>query len=751
MITSVLVPLGVRHHGPGSARAVRAALEELQPDLVVVEGCPELDPLVAHVADPGLVPPVAALVYAADDPRRASFYPFAAFSPEWVALRWAVARGVPVRFADLPAVHQLAPVAVEGAPEDARPASYPDVIGTLARTAGYDDPERWWEDAVELPDATGSVLDRFALLREAVTEVRDAHRSEHPDEDVENARREAAMRRVVRAAFKEGHERVAFVCGAFHAPALHLPDFPAAAHDNRLLARLPRTKVAVTWVPWTHGRLQFTSGYGAGVGSPGWYDHLFTWADRDRDGVVPAWMVAVARALRTAGIDAPPASLVEATRLADELAVMRGRPSAGLAELQDAVLTVLCDGSAVPLQLVEEQVVVGQRLGEVPEHVPMAPVAADLARQQRAVRLKPSASVTETVLDLRTPNGRARSALLHRLRLLGVAWGTPIDAGRTTGTFKEAWRLQWDPGFAVALVDAGLRGTTVADAAARTVAEDAAVADLPALSDLVEACLLADLPAGLAAVVDALAERTTHQHDALALAESVGPLARTRRYGDVRGADTTRVADLLGTVVVRASVGLRAACASLDDDAAARARRAIETCDEGVTLLDDEALRRPWQEALGALAADEALHGSVVGRANRLLLDAGLVVPATAAERMARRLSPAAPAPAAAAWLDGFLAGDAAVLLHDDDLLRILDDWMAGTADAVFDDLLPLLRRTFARFSSAERRAVARGVGRGPRSGGASGGLVLDVDGAAPVLAGVARLLGSPRAGGAVA
>nr|WP_275940879.1 DUF5682 family protein [Nocardioides zeae] len=726
-------------------------MEELQPDLVVVEGCPELDPLVAHVADPGLVPPVAALVYAADDPRRAAFYPFAAFSPEWVALRWAVARDVPVRFADLPAVHQLAPEAPDDAGEDARPASYPDVIGTLARTAGYDDPERWWEDAVELPDAAGSVLDRFALLREAVTEVRDAHRAEHPEEDLENARREAAMRRVVRAALKEGHERVAFVCGAFHAPALHLPDFPAAAHDNRLLARLPRTKVAVTWVPWTHGRLRLASGYGAGVGSPGWYDHLFTWADRDRDGVVPAWMVAVARALRTAGIDAPPASLVEATRLADELAVMRCRPSAGLAELQDAVLTVLCEGSTLPLQLVEEQVVVGQRLGEVPEHVPMAPVAADLARQQRAVRLKPSASVTEAVLDLRTPNGRARSALLHRLRLLGIDWGTPVDAGRTTGTFKEAWRLQWDPGFAVALVDAGLRGTTVADAAARTVAEDAAAApDLPALSDLVEACLLADLPAGLTAVVDALAERTTHQHDALALAESVGPLARTRRYGDVRGADTTRVAGLLGTVVVRASVGLRAACASLDDDAAARARRAMETCDEGVTLLDDAELRRPWQEALAILAADETVHGSVGGRANRLLLDAGVVVPSTAAERMARRLSPAAPAPAAAAWLDGFLAGDAAVLLHDDDLLRILDDWMAGTADVVFDDLLPLLRRTFARFSAAERRAVARGVGRGPARPGARS-VALDVEAAAPVLAGVARLLGAPGVGGAVA
>ena len=37
---------GVRHHGPGSARAVRAALEEQPPDLVLIEGCPELDAIV---------------------------------------------------------------------------------------------------------------------------------------------------------------------------------------------------------------------------------------------------------------------------------------------------------------------------------------------------------------------------------------------------------------------------------------------------------------------------------------------------------------------------------------------------------------------------------------------------------------------------------------------------------------------------------------------------------------------------------
>ena len=90
--------LGIRHHGPGSARSVAAALAELQPDLVLIEGAPELDALVPLAGHPELVPPVAGLVYAVESPRRAAFYPLAVFSPEWVALQWAVEHRVEVHF-----------------------------------------------------------------------------------------------------------------------------------------------------------------------------------------------------------------------------------------------------------------------------------------------------------------------------------------------------------------------------------------------------------------------------------------------------------------------------------------------------------------------------------------------------------------------------------------------------------------------------------------------------------------------------
>ncbi|MEO9326011.1 DUF5682 family protein [Nocardioides sp. C4-1] len=734
MTVSPVTVLGVRHHGPGSARSVRAALDELAPDVVVIEGAPELDPLAALVADVDLVPPVAALVYVVDTPRRASFYPIAAFSPEWVALRWAAAHGVPVRFADLPAVHALADqTPSDDGPDDAAPSGpRTDPITALARAAGYDDAERWWEDAVE--HRTTSTLGGFDLLREAMASVR-----EHDPHDVENERREAAMRRVLRAVLKDGAERVVLVCGAYHAPAVHPDAWPPASHDTRLLTRLPRVKVAATWVPWSAGRLATASGYGAGVTAPGWYHHLFVTDEPDE--VVPGWLTRVARELRAEGYGAAPATVVEAVRLAEALAAIRARPSVGLSELDDAGEVVLCEGSRLPMRAVHDRLVVGQEIGRVPDSVPLTPLAQDLARQQRSLKLKATTTPTEVVLDLRTPNGRARSILLHRLRLLDVPWGRPADAGRSTGTFKEAWLLAWEPELAVALIEAGLHGTTVvaaADAKARADAE--AAPDLATLGALVEVCLTAELGEGLAAVVDTLAERTARQHDTLALLGAVEPLARTRRYGDVRGADTSRVAGVLDTVVTRASVGLRAACVNLDDDGAAAMRAAVDAAHRGIALLDVADLSRPWRTALGAAAADDRVAPLVSGRANRILLDLGEIGSDDVAPRMSRRLSRAADAVAGAAWVDGFLDGDAVLLVHDATLLGLVDAWVAGVGEESFEDVLPLLRRTFARFEPPERRQIGERLRHGDRPRAA--GVEVDDGRGRPAARRVAELLG---------
>ena len=283
--------LGIRHHGPGSARSVVAELDRLRPEIVLIEGPADADPLLALSADPGMSPPVALLAYVTGSPRISAFWPFAVFSPEWQALRWAAQHGVPVRFCDLPSSMVLAhretdrkdePGSVdepgsgdEPGPDDPASAIRDDPIAQLAAAAGYDDPERWWDDVIE------SRMDGqppFAALTEAMAELRErppaAPRSRQQQED----RREAHMRQVLRAAMKQTGGVVAVVCGAWHAPALS-GKLPPATADAALLRGAPKRKITLTWVPWTHSRLSVASGYGAGVTSPGWYHHLFTAPD----------------------------------------------------------------------------------------------------------------------------------------------------------------------------------------------------------------------------------------------------------------------------------------------------------------------------------------------------------------------------------------------------------------------------------------------------------------------------------------
>src|SRR5215467_13225088 len=129
---------GIRHHGPGSARSLRAALDALDPAMVLIEGPPDADDIIRFAALPAMKPPVAMLVHGQDDPALSSFYPFAIYSPEWQVMQWASARERPLRFIDLPAANRLALRAAEEAkaPMGADGANGPPDDDGVARACG---------------------------------------------------------------------------------------------------------------------------------------------------------------------------------------------------------------------------------------------------------------------------------------------------------------------------------------------------------------------------------------------------------------------------------------------------------------------------------------------------------------------------------------------------------------------------------------------------------------------------------------
>ncbi len=740
--------LGIRHHGPGSARAVKAFLEEQKPDIILVEGPPEGDELLSWVLSEEMRPPVAMLLYNPEKPQQASFYPFAEFSPEWQALLYAQHAGIPIRFMDLPATHGLAlsaekelveealsaentleepltaaPVLEEkGTPDNLTEGPIPepelvrDPISYLAEAAGWESGEQWWEYQFEQRTSTEAVF-------EAVTEAMTVLREELPDREREiDAIREAWMRRILRKAESEMFTNIAIVCGAWHVPAL--TSLPAVKADNEMLKSLPKVKVEATWVPWTYNRLSVESNYGAGINSPGWYHHI--WHYPTDDGT--RWLSGVAGFLRKKGIDASVANVIEGVRLAANLAALRGFSKPGLSEMNEAALSLLCNGDDVLLQLIREELVVSDRIGTVPEKVPHPPLQADINKQAKSLRLAQTALAKDYMLDLRKDTDLERSVFLHRLKVLRINWGESQRAdGR--GTFKEAWQLKWSPELSISIIEKGIWGNTLESAAAAyAVGQSTPEAPLSKVVEMLQAVIPADLPQAISQLAQQLNDKAASSPDVLQLIKAIPGLVKIIRYGNVRNTDSALVLPILESIFIRVCIGLPLAAIGINAEEATALTEDCSLAQGDIALLQREDFTTQWQECLWQITGNDNSAAMIRGFAGRQLMNYGVLQQEALYGMFSRSTSPALPPADVATWLEGFLGGSGTVLLLDNKLWKLVDEWVESLNEETFIQTLPLLRRTFSAFAPAERRKMGEKAKSGEAGSVSVGVSVADID-----------------------
>ena len=347
------------------------------------------------------------------------------------------------------------------------------------------------------------------------------------------------------------------------------------------------------------------------------------------------------------------------------------------------------------------------KLGEVPAGLPVTPLQQDLAQQQKTLRLKPEALAKPLDLDLRQPAQLERSHLLHRLRLLDINWGEPEEVTGKSGTFHELWTLEWEPEMALAVIEAGRWGNTVlAAAAARATVRATEATSLEAVSTLLEEALRADLGPAIPALVARLETIGAGTRDVTHLLAALPPLAQVLRYGNVRRTDTQQVAQVVQQLVPRLCIGLPAACAGLDYEAAKALLERVEATHQAIRLLQNEAHEADWYAALAAVQRNAATHGLLAGTAARLLFNAQRADAAATAVTLGLALAPAQPTDYATAWIEGFLRGSGLLLIHHRELFDLLDTWLGELNEETFREIVPLLRRAFTDFSPPERRQI---------------------------------------------
>ncbi|WP_406137762.1 DUF5682 family protein [Streptomyces anulatus] len=508
--------IGVRHHAPSLAGALPALLDAAAPDVLLVELPAEFQPWLGWLAHEETEAPVALAAVPADGPgpgsageRGPAFYPFADFSPELVALRWAARNGVPAVACDLPLADRAwagrgtdTPAPAPGADSVPGPGEGRGLSDALRSRLTGRDGDDLWDRLVEAlaPGSTPEALRRAALLTGWALRHEAEARGEVQGTDLV---REACMRRHVAEALASGR-RPAVVVGAFHTPALlpsaaaadaaaggpaqeapeaaEAPDRAAASGpgtDDRVHAAAGTDTCTVSLVPYTYPLLDSRSGYPAGIRDPEW-QHTVLDAAGDPAALHEALIrtaVRVCAALREQGHPYGPADGREVVRVAGDLARLRGLPAPGRGELLEAVQTVLGRGEtygtgrAVARAL--EQVLVGARTGRPAPAAPRSGLGPAVEAETEALALPgPEDAHEKTPRDLRldparSPQDRRRELLLRRLTVCGIPYAQEQGVAGAAGGegLTTRWQVRWTPATAAMLTAAGARGVTPAQAA----------------------------------------------------------------------------------------------------------------------------------------------------------------------------------------------------------------------------------------------------------------------------------------------
>ena len=711
---------GIRHLSPAGAWYLRSFLSENNPKLVLIEGPSDLNDQIEYITRPETKPPIAILAYTKEAPIRTVLYPFAEYSPEYQAILWCRENGVPCRFMDLPSDVFLALQGEnDSQPETEQQMDHPDIYELLDRQAGEDGQETFWERTMEQAADMEDYYRGAALFGENMRSLSAGQERDWPEILV----REAYMRRTLKEAVDSGLApgEIVLVTGAYHVEGLI--DKEAAPMSDEELQSLPRIEAARTLMPYSNYRLSTRAGYGAGNKAPAYYTLLWEALQKnDFAHATRSYLSRLAGYQRTHGTPVSSAEVIEAVQLSQTLARLRGSLFPALRDLRDAAVTCLGSGSLAAISLAVADTEIGTAIGSLPDGVSRTSIQEDFYRQLKEWKLEKYRDVTarDLALDLRenrrVSSSKAafldlyRSFFLHQLRVLGVCFATPQAVSQDNATWSERWVLRWTPEAEIELVEAALKGDTVAQAASFAMKERVeTAAEMSGIALVIEDAFTCGMASAVTYAIRALQAMAVDTVSVTELAATAHRLSVVLQYGDIRRLNPEPIKPILQQIFYRACLILPGACAC-DDAASRNLMEAMEQLN-GAALAHDFLEEQTWCDALLEIARRDDLNTRLSGFAAAVLLERGRMDNEALRLEVQRRLSRGVPAELGAGWFEGLARKNRYALIARLSLWADLDAYLDTLDDEEFKRALVFLRRAFADFSAAEKDAIAENMG----------------------------------------
>ena len=708
----------VRHHSPTAARLVRDHIRALRPRAVLIEGPSDFNERLDELALPHELPiAIYSWVRLADGRRRGAYHPFCVYSPEWQALQAARTLGVEARFIDLPYADVASDDDCANRYGDAQ-LPHGRYMRALCHRLGLEDFHHAWDTLFEI-DAT---LDVPTYLQRALTLWGHVRLLEGEGTLVER-RREACMAAGIRRALAlPGRGPVVVVTGAWHTLALyarvHGEPFPGIHDPEEAAPSLADDdeERGIALTPYSYHRLDSLTGYEAGMPNPGFYHHV--WLDREarRAGTHRSLLARVVKALRERKQTVSSADLIAAETCAHALARLRGHAEVWRWDLLDGITGALlkdevAHGGHHPLLDAVHQALRGDARGRLAAGTALPALVQDIERQLAAEGLQAETATRHVDLDLASGAERARSVLLHRLRILGIAGyaktdGTDFLLREDLSRLWERWEIRWSPEFHATAVEAARYGPCLADAAAARLEEQAAALERDATSG---AALLLDASLahlhGVAATLHARVAALIRQDGSFQqVTGALQHLLYLHHHDEVLG---TSGREDVGLLLVEAFgralmlLEMLGNCADADGRVVLGVRALVDTlerCDPALGLDRDETC-----DVLGRVQDDEGQEAAVRGAASGALWVLGHANADDVRHTLARFAEPHR--------LGDFLCGlftlAREVAQRHRDLILAIDHLLVGFAPDRFLEALPSLRLAFTSFTPREKHHIA--------------------------------------------
>ncbi|NOT37446.1 MAG: hypothetical protein HOP11_08720 [Saprospiraceae bacterium] len=696
---------GIRHHGAGSARRLFDSLKVFQPEVICIEMPYESNHVFSTLATSEHQCPLAILFYNPEKPSQSMYYPFAEFSPEYQAMRYAFENGIQIHAIDLPAGMSLLSSNFKKANEDNlnrdQKKMILDPLKYLANQCGYKDAELWWTTYFE---SWTEGNDLFQVIQDLMHELR--QHSKGIDDD-ETLYREDFMRAEIEKIINQKPYKIAVVCGAWHAPVLQPGNsLPRLERNYKELTSVP---IQQSLIPWTNARLKLSSYYTAGILSPSWSECIFS----NPQSAVSRWMSIAASIMRKRGIIISTSELIDCERLATELATIRNLPLPGIDELLESCITVLGRSEDERISIIRNEILTGERVGTIALHAEELSLVKEFKSALKELKLNNywSSDYKEKLhLDLRQHRHLLVSRFLHKSILLGLKWCHKAEVEiQALGTFHEDWNFYWNPDVEIELAHIAIQGIGIEEVIILLIEKELKNENnLGALASLLEHALKANLSSPWIRILDRLKIRSFENTEIIELCTLLNPLVSCISYGSLYEMDKNQLIAIIDFILPKIIVDFGNQSSFINEEKASRLIDSFSLVEKYFLHSKDTLYHELWISETEKNSTLENVHPMVRGFLWNKLLEIHVKNETDFRSELEYQFVSQSKAEKTAQWIEGFLFQSTSFYLLNENVLKTMSQWLHHLSESEFKQVLPLLRRSFSNLGKTELGTIKK-------------------------------------------